>query len=160
MAGLTVKAVNTLVRERLLAVIKEVRTASGWKVLVVDQHAVRVISSACKMGEIIEEGVTLVEKLEIERQPDRAVEALYLMAPTESNIDRLLQDFPDPSNAKYAYAHVYFTTHLPNNLLSKLKHNPFLVSKVRTMRELHLQFLAVERLSYTLDLADALHNLF
>lgn len=33
------------------------------------------------MRDIIEEGVTLVEKLEIERQPMKSVDAIYLMTP-------------------------------------------------------------------------------
>lgn len=63
----------------------------------------------------------------------------------EENIDRILQDFKDAASSKYAAAHVYFTEHLPKDLLARLKTSPLFVSKVRTMRELNLKFLAIEQ---------------
>lgn len=44
--------------------------------------AVRVISYALRVTDIMEEGVTLVEKMEIDRQPMPTAEAMYVMAPT------------------------------------------------------------------------------
>ena len=69
--------------------VEAVKPASGWKVMVVDHDAMKVISAGaaggadahrtaprthaartvCKMYDIVEQGVTVVEKLELARQP-------------------------------------------------------------------------------------------
>jgi hypothetical protein len=50
------------------------------------------------MRDIIEDGVTLVEKLEIERQPMKTVDAIYIMAPNVS--------IP-PSSPIFTYHHLH-----------------------------------------------------
>ena len=39
------------------------RTASGYKVVVVDAASVKILSSACRMVDILEEGVSLVSRV-------------------------------------------------------------------------------------------------
>ena len=39
-------------------VVRSVTPASGWKVLIVDQDTMRIISASCRMYDIMEEGVT------------------------------------------------------------------------------------------------------
>lgn len=50
--------------------------------LVVDRNSVRFLSAACKMSEVTEEGVTLVENLELKRQPMASMDAIYFISPT------------------------------------------------------------------------------
>lgn len=38
----------------------QTETESGWKVMIVDHISVRIISAACRMYDITDEGVTLV----------------------------------------------------------------------------------------------------
>src|SRR5689334_7494832 len=46
----------------MLGIIKDmvqtVKPASGWKILIVDNESMRIISAACRMFDIMEEGVT------------------------------------------------------------------------------------------------------
>jgi hypothetical protein len=62
-----------------------------------------------------------VENIEVRRQPMPDVEALYLLSPSEGAVQRLKQDFADPAHPMYAAAHVYFTSHLPNDLSYALR---------------------------------------
>ena len=57
-------------------------TESGWKVLVVDQASVRIMSAACRMFDISDEGVTVVENITLDRQPMPDMEAIYFISPT------------------------------------------------------------------------------
>lgn len=43
-----------------LGIILQVEPESGWKVMIVDKISVRIISSACRMFDITDEGVTIV----------------------------------------------------------------------------------------------------
>jgi choline kinase len=38
--------------------VDDVKPASGWKVMVVDEASMKIISAVCKMYDIIEKGVT------------------------------------------------------------------------------------------------------
>jgi hypothetical protein len=83
-------------------------TTSGWMVLVLDDGATRVISSALTMYDIMERRITLVEQLQRARQPFREMEAIYLITPTTASVNLLLADFDSEKKAKYGAVHLFF----------------------------------------------------
>ena len=87
-------------RERFLNVVREVQPANGWKVVVVDAASVKLISSAVRTLDILEEGVSLVENLEIRRQPMPTMEAIYFIEPSDSSVNKIKHDFSDPENSR------------------------------------------------------------
>ena len=52
-------------------------------------------------------GVTVVEKLELVRQPFPDLDAVYFVEPTTENLDLIIQDFSGPK-PKYANCHTFF----------------------------------------------------
>ena len=54
-------------------------------------------------------------------QPMPTMEAVYLIEPSESSIAKIKEDFADQEKSMYAGAHVYVTSHLPNDLVYSLK---------------------------------------
>ena len=83
-------------------------TIAGWKVLVMDKVATRVISSALTMYDIMEKRVTLVEQLAINRQPFPEMDVIYLMAPTIESARKVSGDFESRAKAKYGNVHLFF----------------------------------------------------
>mmetsp|Transcript_85736 Transcript_85736/g.125463 ORF Transcript_85736/g.125463 Transcript_85736/m.125463 type:complete len:642 (+) Transcript_85736:75-2000(+) len=153
-------SVRSIVRERFLNVVREVQPANGWKVLVVDSASVKLLSCAVRTLDILEEGVSLVENLEIRRQPMATMEAIYLIAPSEASISKIKEDFQDADKCMYAAAHIYLTSHLPNDLIYSLKQCELLVSRCKTLRELNLEFSSVEAQAYHLGLPEAFNTLY
>lgn len=73
-----------------------------------DDLATRVISSALTMYDIMENKVTLVEKLMLNRQPFADMDVIYLALPTQQAAQRISDDFSSRATAKYANVHIFF----------------------------------------------------
>mmetsp|Transcript_12937 Transcript_12937/g.30807 ORF Transcript_12937/g.30807 Transcript_12937/m.30807 type:complete len:645 (-) Transcript_12937:58-1992(-) len=153
------EGLNGIVRERLLQMFREVEAESGWKVLVVDRNSVRFLSAACKMSEVTEEGVTLVENLELKRQPMASMDAIYFISPTVESVKRMCEDWSG-KNRMYAAAHIYFTSHIDDTPLFSIKQCMGLVAKIRAIKELNLEFIASESQAFSLDMPEAFQNLY
>lgn len=83
-------------------------SGSGWMVLVMDDDATRVISSALTMYDIMEQRVTLVEQLAKSRQPFKEMDVVYLVSPTVESANLISADFENDKKSKYGGVHVYF----------------------------------------------------
>ncbi|XP_024530401.1 SNARE-interacting protein KEULE [Selaginella moellendorffii] len=150
-------------RERLLHEMlrsaKSTKSASPWKVLIMDELTVKVMSSSCKMADITDEGVSLVEDLNRRRQPLPALDAVYFIQPSRESVKKFVSDMSGKSPL-YKKAYVYFSSTLPRDLLKAIKEDRALMSRISALREVNLEYLAIDMQGFVTDNDRALQQLF
>lgn len=138
-------------------VIHGVKTESGWKVLIVDRQALRMISSCCRMYDLTDSGIIVVEDLTKIKQPMSDQEAVYLMAPTDENLGYLKRDFE--KSKRYKAIHIFFIDVASDSVIQGLAHKT-LKPVVKGVTELNLSFVAAEAQVFTLDDTNGIHNFY
>lgn len=155
-------ALKTLVGHKIMndvirATVRDHNKTPGkmeWRVLIVDNQSMRMVSACTKMHELSAEGITIVETIEKRREPLPAMEAIYLITPSESSVKGLMTDFQSQNRTQYRAAHVYFTEACPEPLFNQLSRSSA-VKRINTMKEINMSFMPLERQVFSLDKLNA-----
>jgi len=161
-AGEAQPGLRALVQKRLLDDVFQ-KTADqfpGWKILVVDEHSMRVISASIGMYDIMEKKVTLVESLEKKRAPFGDMGVIYLLEPTAQSVSKMMDDFV---NGKFLYGDgvfLFFLGRLPDKLLDQIKTCRPLLKRLKTLSEINIDFLAKEERAFNLDMRNSFPSFY
>ncbi|KAG2658215.1 hypothetical protein PVAP13_1KG159500 [Panicum virgatum] len=151
-----------ITRDRLLfEMLRSTRknSKSTWKVLIMDKFTVKIMSYACKMADITEEGVSLVEDLYKRRQPLPSLDAIYFIQPTKENIVMFLSDMSGRSPL-YKKAYVFFSSPVHKELVAQIKKDSSVLPRIGALSEMNLEYFAIDSQGFTTDHERALEELF
>ncbi|XP_019192558.1 PREDICTED: protein transport Sec1a-like [Ipomoea nil] len=157
------KNFRQVTRERLLFEMlrssKSDDPRSAWRVLIMDRVTVKVLSSSCKMADITDEGISLVEDLFRRRQPLPAMDVIYFIQPTKENVIMFLSDMSG-REPLYRKAYVYFSTPVPKDLVNRIKSDTSVLPRIGALREMNLEYFPMDSQAFLTDQDRAFHELF
>uniref|UniRef100_A0A0D9WLI2 SNARE-interacting protein KEULE n=1 Tax=Leersia perrieri TaxID=77586 RepID=A0A0D9WLI2_9ORYZ len=124
------KIFRNICRDRILKDLlkpdKDKETKSSWKVLIMDKFTVRIMGYACKMAEITDAGISLVEDLFKRREPMPSMDAIYFLQPLKEK------------------AYIFFSSPIPKELVSYIKNDSSVIPRIGALREMNLEFFAID----------------
>ncbi|XP_019089540.1 PREDICTED: protein transport Sec1b-like isoform X1 [Camelina sativa] len=157
------KDFRQITRERLLCeMLRPERNGSSkltWKVLVMDKFTVKIMSSACKMSEITQEGISLVEVITKHRQPMTSMEAIYFIQPTQENVTTFLSDMTGKSPL-YKRAFVFFSSPVSRSLVNLIKKDMRAMKRIGGLKEMNLEYISMDIQGFITNNENALEELF
>ncbi|XP_016473597.2 protein transport Sec1a-like [Nicotiana tabacum] len=132
---------------------------SSWKVLIMDKVTVKVMSSTCKMADITDQGVSLVEDLFRRRQPLPTMDAIYFIQPSKENVVMFLSDMSG-REPLYRKAYVYFSSPIPKDLVARIKNDTSVIPRIGALGEMNLEYFPIDSQGFVTDHERALEELF
>jgi syntaxin-binding protein 1 len=108
-----------------------------------DEVTVKVMSCSCKMADITDEGISLVEDLNKRRQPLPALDAVYFIKPSRESVRQFMQDMSGKSPL-YKKAYVFFSSPISRDLLQAIKSDQSVLSRIAALREMNLEYLTID----------------
>ncbi|XP_072245104.1 syntaxin-binding protein 3 [Leuresthes tenuis] len=137
-------------------IITDCRKSEVWKILILDPFTTKLLSSCCKMSDLMAEKITIVEDLYKNREPVPEMKAIYFMTPTSKCVQAFIDDFkPKP---KYKSAYVYFTDYCPDDLFNNMK--LYCAKYIRVCKEINISFLPQEAQVFTCDNPEGFRSIY
>ncbi|XP_023533702.1 SNARE-interacting protein KEULE-like isoform X1 [Cucurbita pepo subsp. pepo] len=157
------KSFKQISRERLLhEMLRSAKTGdskSTWKVLIMDKLTVKIMSYACKMADITDEGVSLVEDIYRRRQPLPSMDAIYFLQPSRENVVMFLADMSGRSPL-YRKAFVFFSSPISRELVTQIKRDSTVLPRIAALKEMNLEYFAIDSQGFITNSEKALEELF
>ncbi|KAJ7962204.1 SNARE-interacting protein KEULE [Quillaja saponaria] len=114
----------------------------SWKVLIMDKVTVKVMSHSCKMADITDQGVSLVEDLFQRRQPLPSMDAIYFIQPSKEK------------------AYVFFCSPVPKEFVNHIKSDTSVLPHIGALREMNLEYFPIDSQAFVTDQEIAMDELF
>ncbi|CAG9464851.1 unnamed protein product [Pedinophyceae sp. YPF-701] len=131
----------------------------SYKVLVLDSFTRSLLSPLIRVGDLRRHGVTLHLLIDAERQAIPDVPAVYLVLPTEQNVQRIVQD---AATSTYSEVHVNFVSHATPQVMQAMaaaavQHR--CVEKIAKVFDQYLSFVSLEPSFFSLGMPTAYADL-
>ncbi|XP_031269702.1 protein transport Sec1a [Pistacia vera] len=133
--------------------------SKSWKVFIMDKVTVKVMSHSCKMADITDQGVSLVEDLFRRRQPLPSMDAVYFIQPTKENVVMFLSDMSG-REPLYKKAFVFFSSPIPKELVNHIKMDSSVLPRIAALREMNLEYFPIDSQAFITDQDRALEDLY
>ncbi|KAK9910753.1 hypothetical protein M0R45_034700 [Rubus argutus] len=153
-------------RDRLLhEMLGSTRTenSKSWKVLIMDKVTVKVMSHSCKMADITDQEISLVEDLFRRREPLPSMDVVYFIQPSKEKYTCSIVMFLSDMSGReplYRKAFVFFSSPIPKELVNHIKSDTSVLPRIGALREMNLEYFPIDSQAFVTDQERALEELF
>uniref|UniRef100_A0A7N8X122 Syntaxin binding protein 3 n=1 Tax=Mastacembelus armatus TaxID=205130 RepID=A0A7N8X122_9TELE len=126
-------------------IIADCRKSKVWKILILDPFTTKILSSCCKMSDLMSEKITIVEDLYKNREPVLEMKAIYFISPTAKVCSFI------PVMIKLHY-------YCPDDLFNNMK--LYCAKYIQVCKEINLSFLPQEAQVFTFDNPGAFNSIY
>ena len=112
-----------------------------WKVLILDDMTLKIISSCLTMSQLASEGVSSAEHIHKHREPNSLAEAIYFVTPNKQNVNDILDDIKCKN---YRAFEIMFTETCPTSTLNHLFSRVKSPSLIKSCKQVYLSFIPLE----------------
>lgn len=145
-------SLKTELRVRLLVdmigIVKKKLVEGEFMVLVVDRRTSKILSSCSRMFDVMQTDVMIIENLTLCREK-LDFHAIYFLENSTTSIKYLLKDYHPRKKPQYKAAHLFFTGRVSADHMKLIQSRKQLVSRIKTFKELNVDFLAFESQVYS-----------
>lgn len=160
MSTLLAQTTRTRLLDEMLGSVRDAVGVGGWSVLVLDDVTTRVLSKVAGVSDIMEYGVSLVEDIGKRREPLPQLAGIYFLSPTDAGVRQLVRDFSLATMPQYKTVHVFFSSRPTPQQLAAIRECPNLVSRLRALKEVNLEYLLVDSRTFVTAEDPALRTFF
>ncbi|KAG5387656.1 hypothetical protein IGI04_039126 [Brassica rapa subsp. trilocularis] len=133
--------------------------SKAWKILIMDRVTVKVMSKSCKMADITDQGISLVEELFKRREPMPGMDAIYFIQPSKENIVMFLSDMSG-REPLYRKAFIFFSSTIPKELVNHIKSDSSVLPRIGALREMNMEYFPIDNQGFLTDHDQALQTLY
>lgn len=129
-------------------------------ILTVDTYALKILSSYIKLHELVEAGISSIEKLELSRKKFPKMHCIYFVSPSQESASLIKKDFADEKNPQYNTVHIFFTSSASKDLIKTLALDKNTINRISLFQELNLDFFPAENNIFTFNMPEALTKMY
>ena len=119
-----------------------------WKVLIVDDLTVKIVSSSLTMAQLASEGVSNVQHIQKYRGPNSSADAIFFVLPNKKNIDEILYDIKKKSFRAF---NIMFSESCPKPLLDSFMQKVSHPQLIKSCKEVYISFVPIEKQVYSMS---------
>lgn len=149
-------AKHRMMEDMIDTVRKAERSNNDYIIMVMDAHTRALFASICNLFELMSKNVFHLENLELTRKEFPSTPALYFISPTQTSVNKLIEDFSNMESPQYSSVHLFFSTKLSDGLMEHMSSQEGLIQRVKTFCELNCDLNLYEDNIYHLNQRDSL----
>ncbi|KAL6572192.1 hypothetical protein OROMI_013150 [Orobanche minor] len=143
----------------MLRSCKSGNSKSTWKILIMDEFTVKIMSHVCTVVDTTNEGVLLLEQIDKKRKRLPSMDAIYFIRPSKQNVRFFLSDMSG-GVPLYRKAFVFFTSQISKNYIEQIKGDASLRSRISALSEMNLEYYAIDSQGFVTSNQRALQKLY